>query len=140
ASQPVIFAVCQVGLVLYMFLIGVEFNVDMIKSRLKSAVSVSLAGILVPFALGSLLAIKMVQVPGFFSEGVGLGLAALFMGASMSITAFPMLARIILEQGLASTSIGTLALAAGSMDDAAAWCVLAIVLAAFAGSPSIAAV
>jgi Kef-type K+ transport system membrane component KefB len=62
----------------------------------------------------------------------------LFLGAAMSITAFPMLARIIFERGLTGTSLGTLALAAGSLDDAAAWCVLAIVLASFTGQFSIA--
>ena len=60
------------------------------------------------------------------------------MGAAMSITAFPMLARIIYERGLTGTALGTLALAAGSMDDAAAWIILAIVLASFGHSPAIA--
>ena len=132
ASQPILFAVCQVGLVLYMFLIGVEFDIELIRSRLRSAASISLAGILAPFALGALLAFYLApanaDLPSF----------ALFMGAAMSITAFPMLARIIFEQGLSKTSLGTLALAAGSMDDAAAWCVLAVVLASFQNNINIA--
>jgi Kef-type K+ transport system membrane component KefB len=138
ASKPILFAVCQVGLVLYMFLIGVEFDIDLIRSRLRSAASISLAGILAPFALGSLLAFYLAADGSFFSSKTTPLQAMLFMGAAMSITAFPMLARIIFEQGLSRTSLGTLALAAGSMDDAAAWCVLAVVLASFQNNMNIA--
>ena len=70
-----------------------------------------------------------------FGDGVSIPQAVLYMGAAMSITAFPMLARIIHEQGLSRTTLGMLALAAGSLDDAAAWCLLAVVLAAFSGRP-----
>ncbi len=138
ASKPILFAVCQVGLVLYMFLIGVEFDIDLIRSRLRSAASISLAGILAPFALGALLAFYLAADGSFFSSKTTQLQAMLFMGAAMSITAFPMLARIIFEQGLSRTSLGTLALAAGSMDDAAAWCVLAVVLASFQNNMNIA--
>ena len=138
ASQPILFAVCQVGLVLYMFLIGVEFDIELIRSRLRSAASISLAGILAPFALGALLAFYLAGDSSFFSLKTTPLQAMLFMGAAMSITAFPMLARIIFEQGLSKTSLGTLALAAGSMDDAAAWCVLAVVLASFQNNINIA--
>ena len=138
ASKPILFAVCQVGLVLYMFLIGVEFDIELIRSRLRSAASISLAGILAPFALGVLLAFYLAGDSSFFSLKTTPLQAMLFMGAAMSITAFPMLARIIFEQGLSKTSLGTLALAAGSMDDAAAWCVLAVVLASFQNNINIA--
>ena len=137
-SKPILFAVCQVGLVLYMFLIGVEFDIELIRSRLRSAASISLAGILAPFALGALLAFYLAGDSSFFSLKTTPLQAMLFMGAAMSITAFPMLARIIFEQGLSKTSLGTLALAAGSMDDAAAWCVLAVVLASFQNNINIA--
>ena len=139
-SMPILYAVSQVGLSLYMFLIGLEFDVGLIRKRLRSALSVSLAGIVVPFFLGGVLATFLAADADFFSPGVSRIEAVLFMGASMSITAFPMLARIIHERGLAGTSLGTLALAAGSLDDAAAWCVLAIVLASFSGDPSFALV
>lgn len=138
-SKPVIFSVCQIGLAVYMFLVGVEFDWTLIKSRLRSAATVSLSGILAPFALGALAAYLLRDHWPIFSEKTGLVESMLFMGAAMSITAFPMLARIIYERGLTGTSLGTLALAAGSIDDAAAWCVLAIVLASFANNPSIAA-
>ena len=138
ASMSIIYAVSQVGLVLYMFLIGLEFQVDLIKQRLRSAATVSVAGILLPFTLGAIISTFLTSNNNFFTDGVAGWEAALFMGAAMSITAFPMLARIIYERGLTGTSLGTLALAAGSMDDAAAWCVLAIVLASFSGNAAIA--
>jgi len=138
ASLTITYAVAQIGLVLYMFLIGVEFQVELIRKRLRSAASVSIAGIVTPFTLGSLLALALVNNGQYFAPGVARWEAMLFMGAAMSITAFPMLARIIYERGLTGTSLGTLALAAGSMDDAAAWCILAIVLASFKSSPVIA--
>jgi len=133
-----IYVVSQVGLVLYMFLVGLEFDIALIAKRKRSAAFVSLSGIIVPFTLGSLLSLYLAQGTIFFSADVTSLEAMLFVGASMSITAFPMLARIIYENNLAGTSLGTLALAAGSIDDAGAWCVLAIVLASFSGDPSIA--
>ena len=139
-SMTIIYAVSQVGLSLYMFLVGLEFEVELIRRRLRSALSVSLAGIVVPFFLGGVIATFLVADGDFFAGGVSRTEAVLFMGASMSITAFPMLARIIYERGLSGTSLGTLALAAGSLDDAAAWCVLAIVLAGFAGDPTFAVI
>src|SRR2546421_5367441 len=131
AAMSILYASSQVGLVLYMFLIGVEFDTNLIRRRLRSAVSVSLAGILTPLVLGSLLALLLVGRPGFFSSHVVPWEAMLFMGAAIAITAFPMLARIIFERGMAGTSLGTLALAAGSTDDAISWCLLAVVLAVF---------
>lgn len=138
AVMPVIYVVAQIGLVLYMFLVGLDFDIELLRSRARSAVTVSWAGILTPFALGSLIALAFHGDTALFAEKVSVGEAALFMGAAMSITAFPMLARIIYERGLSGTSMGTLALAAGSADDAAAWCILAVVLASFSGQASIA--
>lgn len=137
-SMGTLYTISQLGLVLYMFLIGVEFKVDLIRSRLRSAASVSIAGILAPFILGCVIAAFLTQDATFFTQGVSSWEAMLFLGAAMSITAFPMLARIIYERGLAGTPLGTLALAAGSIDDATAWCVLAIVLSSFSGDGSIA--
>jgi len=129
--MSILYASSQVGLVLYMFLIGVEFDTNLIRQRLRSAVSVSLAGILTPLVLGSLLAILLVGQSSFFSHKVILWEAMLFLGAAIAVTAFPMLARIIFERGLCGTSLGTLALAAGSVDDAVSWCILALVVAVF---------
>ncbi len=131
SSMSIIYAFSQVGLVLYMFLVGVEFDTNLIRRRLRSAASVSLAGIVTPLVLGGFLALLLFKQPGLFNPQVAMGQAVFFLGASICITAFPMLARIIVERGIAGTSLGTLALAAGSMDDAAAWCILAGVLAVF---------
>src|SRR5690349_13068263 len=138
ASLTITYAVAQIGLVLYMFLIGAEFQVDLIRKRLRSAASVSIAGIVTPFTLGSLLALAFITNGQYFAPNVARWEAMLFMGAAISITAFPMLARIIYERGLTGTSLGTLALAAGAIGDAGAWCVLAIVLASFGAGPSVA--
>ncbi len=129
--MSILYVASQVGLLIYMFLIGTDFDTALIRNRLRSAISVSLAGILTPMLLGALLAIMLVHQPGLFSTQIPLPEAMLFLGAAIAITAFPMLARIIFERGISGTSLGTLALAAGSSDDAVSWCLLAVVLAIF---------
>jgi Kef-type K+ transport system membrane component KefB len=94
-SKTGIYIVSQVGLVLYMFLIGLEFDTGLIANRLRSAIAVSVAGIAAPFALGAILSYSLTADATFFTAGVSPIEAMLFTGASMSITAFPMLARII---------------------------------------------
>lgn len=126
-----LYVLAQLGVGLYMFLVGTEFRDDHFRARYKSAISVSLAGILAPFVLAFALAPWLMTLPGLFSAKAEPLQASLFLGAAIAITAFPMLARIIFERGLAGTSLGTLALTAGAIDDAAAWCILAIVLASF---------
>jgi len=138
-TKPVIYVLAQIGLVLYMFLVGLDFDLDLIRHRLRSALAVSWAGIAAPFALGGTLALVLRDRFPFFTPGVSRLQAFLLFGAALSITAFPMLARIIHERGLTGTALGTLALAAGSLDDAAAWCLLAVVLTGFTGDLSIAA-
>jgi len=133
-SMMILYVVAQLGLVLYMFLVGLEFNVDLIAKKAGSAIAVSLAGIGAPFILGAIIAITMLQSGDFFMPGISLGSMALYTGAAMCITAFPMLARIIFERGIAGTRMGTLALGAGATDDAAAWSLLAVVLAMSKGS------
>ena len=137
-SLKILYVGAQLGVGLYMFLVGVDFKTELFKSRARSAAAVSISGMIVPFGLGALLAIWLVGVPNLFSAKATTIEAMLFMGAAMAITAFPMLARIIYERGLTGTSLGTLALAAGAIDDAAAWCVLAIVLASFGDGPMMA--
>lgn len=126
-----LYVLAQLGIGLYMFLVGTEFRGDQFRARYKSALSVSVAGIVVPFALAFLLTPWLIGIPGLFSERAQWLQAALFLGAAIAITAFPMLARIIYERGLTGSPLGTLALTAGAIDDAAAWCILAIVLASF---------
>lgn len=132
-SLKVLYVGAQLGVGLYMFLVGVEFRTDLFRARARSAAAVSVAGMLAPFVLGALVALWLVRVPGMFAVETRTFEAMLFLGAAMAITAFPMLARIIYERGLTGTALGTLALSAGAIDDAAAWCVLAIVLASFGG-------
>ncbi len=133
-TMGTLYVAAQLGVGLYMFLVGTEFRADQFKARARSAMAVSVAGIVVPFALAFMLAPWLHTVPGLFAEKVKLFEASLFLGAAIAITAFPMLARIIQERGLAGTSLGTLALTAGAVDDAAAWCIFAIVLASFGGA------
>jgi Kef-type K+ transport system membrane component KefB len=127
-SRRILFSVSQVGLALYMFIVGVEFRADHFLNKGKTAIAVSISGMLTPFVLGGLLAIWLHADGTLFPSEVTLYQAMLFMGASMCITAFPMLARIIVENGLSGTVLGTLAIAAAAIDDVAAWCVLAIVV------------
>jgi Kef-type K+ transport system membrane component KefB len=139
-SMSILFAVSQIGLVLYMFLIGLEFNTDFVKSRFKHASFVAFAGMLAPFILGAISALVLMKTgESLFLPEIKPPEAALYLGAAMSVTAFPMLARILYERGIAKTSFGTLALAAGSMDDGAVWCLLAIVLTSTKSDPKIAA-
>lgn len=138
ATLRILFVVSQLGLVLYMFCIGLEFRADLVLRHARRAAAVSVAGIAAPFALGGVLAVALLRSGGFFTAEVQPFHAVLFIGAAMSITAFPMLARIIYERGIAGTALGTLALSAGALDDAAAWIILAIVIGSFTGSGALA--
>ena len=135
ASISVLHVLSQIGLVLYMFLVGAEFEFDLTPGRLRSAAAVSVAGIAVPFGLAAILAMYLYADPHIFSPGVSPLVAILFLGAAMSITAFPVLARIISERGLTGTPLGSLVMAAGALNDAAAWCIFAFVLALSGGGP-----
>lgn len=137
-TRNILYVCAQVGIGLYMFLVGTRLRLDHFQSKAKSAASVSMAGIVAPFLLTALITPFLLDVPGLFAPGVGRGSATLFLGACIALTAFPMLARLINERGLADTPLGTLTLTAGAFDDAVSWCVLAIVLATFGGGPGIA--
>ena len=134
----ILFVVSQLGLVLFMFCVGLEFRPDLLLKQGRRAAAVSTAGIVVPFGFGAALAILLFGSSEFFGEGVTLFHAVLFLGAAMAITAFPVLARIIHERGIAGTNLGTLTLAAGATDDAAAWIILAVVIGSFSGSQLVA--
>jgi Kef-type K+ transport system membrane component KefB len=137
-SKNVLFVGAQLGVGLYMFLVGTTLRIDHFKSKAKSAATVSLAGIAAPFTFAILITPFLLTVPGLFAPGISQANATLFLGACIALTAFPMLARIIHERGLSNTSLGTLSLTAGAFDDAASWCVLAIVLATFGAGPGVA--
>lgn len=134
-TKSVLFVGAQLGVGLYMFLVGLGFQREHFKTNATSAAAVSIAGMAAPFALAALIGPWLLS-QGLFGEGINNVQAWLFMGAAISITAFPMLARIIHERGLSNTRLGSLSLSAGAIDDAGAWCVLAIVLASFGdGAP-----
>jgi Kef-type K+ transport system membrane component KefB len=130
-TQSYLFPASQLGLALYMFVVGMEFRVDIVQKRLKSSIAVSVAGMVTPFVLGVGLAWVFFHHTELFPRKTSLMEAMLFLGASMCITAFPMLARIIHFKKLTGTTMGTVALGAGALDDATAWCLLAVVLASF---------
>lgn len=135
-TQSYLFPASQLGLALYMFIVGMEFRTDVIRTNLRSSLAVSLAGMAAPFALGAALAAYFHSSTNLFPERTTLNEAMLFLGASMCITAFPMLARIIHFKNLSGTLMGTVAIGAGAIDDVTAWCLLALVLASFDGDPS----
>ncbi|MGH3613348.1 MAG: cation:proton antiporter [Pseudonocardia sp.] len=140
-SMTILAALSHLGLVLFMFLVGLEFDTELIRHKVRSAFAISAAGILTPLALGSVTALVFLAEPGrYFSPDVVPWQAMLFIGSAVSITAFPMLARIIVERGLAGTRLGTLALACAATDDGVCWCLFAIVLATFSGDPALAVV
>jgi Kef-type K+ transport system membrane component KefB/nucleotide-binding universal stress UspA family protein len=117
----------QVGLIFFMFLIGLELNPKYLKGNLDIAILISHVSILVPFSLGAFLALLL--YPLVSNGQVGFTAFALFLGAAMSITAFPVLARIITENNLQRSRLGTLALTCAAVDDVTAWCVLALAIA-----------
>lgn len=132
-TMRVMFPVAQLALAAYMFVVGLEFRVDIVQRRLRSAVAVSIVGMVAPFVLGAALGWFFLGHTNLFPGGTTTLAATVFLGASMCITAFPMLARIIHFKKLNGTTMGTVALGAGAINDAAAWCLLTIVLASMDG-------
>ncbi len=126
-TLPFLDVLSQVGLIFFMFLIGLELDPKYLKGNLDMAILTSHVSILVPFSLGSLLALLL--YPLVSNASVPFTAFALFLGAAMSITAFPVLARIITENNLQGTRLGTLALTCAAVDDVTAWCLLALAIA-----------
>jgi Kef-type K+ transport system membrane component KefB len=120
-------AVSHLGLILFMFLVGLELRPEELRGRGNAAALVSHASIVMPLFFGATLALFL--YPRLGSSGVAFSGFALFLGAAISVTAFPVLARILGERGLRGTRLGSLAIACAAVDDVTAWCVLAIVVA-----------
>ncbi len=127
ATIPFLNLLSQVGLIFFMFLIGLELDPKYLKGNLNIAIAVSGVSILLPFSLATILAIFI--YPVLSVPTVSFTAFALFLGAAMSITAFPVLARIITESNLQNTRLGTLALTCAAVDDVTAWCLLALAIA-----------
>jgi Kef-type K+ transport system membrane component KefB len=125
-SLTLLNALAQIGLVLFMFLVGLELQPHLLRERGHAAVVISHASILAPFLLGCLLALFL--YPRLSDDSVTFTSFALFMGAAMSITAFPVLSRILAERKLLQTRMGTVAIACAAVDDVTGWCILAAVV------------
>ncbi len=122
---PYLAAVAQLGVVLYMFMVGLELNPSLLKNRGYAVLAISHASILLPFVLGVISALLL--YPRFSSSDVNFTGFSLFMGVAMSITAFPVLARILSDYRLTNTRLGVLALGCAAVGDFTAWCLLAFV-------------
>jgi Kef-type K+ transport system membrane component KefB len=123
---PYLGMIAQLGVILYMFLIGLELNPDHLRGQVHTTVATSHASIVVPFTLGSVLSLYL--YPLFSTSDVPFTHFALFMGAAMSITAFPVLARILADRNMVQTKLGAIALTCAAVDDVTAWCLLAFVV------------
>jgi Kef-type K+ transport system membrane component KefB len=117
----------QIGLILFMFVIGMELDLKVLKNKANEAVVISHASIVIPFALGIGLAYYVYDQ--FAPVGVKFLSFALFMGIALSITAFPVLARIVQERGIHKTKLGSIVITCAAADDITAWCILAVVIA-----------
>jgi Kef-type K+ transport system membrane component KefB len=137
-SKPVLYAVAQLGIALYMFLVGLSFRTEELRANAPAAIAVSVAGIVVPFIVAIIGTPWLLGITGLFSPEVAVFVATLFLGAAIAITAFPVLARIIDERGLAGTPLATLCLSAAAIGDAIAWCVVALVLATLGAGANVA--
>lgn len=125
-TLPYLKVLAEVGLVFFMFLVGLEFNSDNLKGKGHAAVVVSHVSIIAPFFLGALLALYLYE--SLSTAAVPFTSFALFMGAAMSVTAFPVLARILTERNLHKTYLGAIAITCAAVDDVTAWCLLAFVV------------
>jgi K+:H+ antiporter len=128
AVRPMLAALAQTGLLLFIFMIGWEFETALLRRRRAAAGAVSLSSVILAFALGAGLALVLYPHHAtVHGRQISVTAFALFLGAAMSITAFPVLARILTDSGLIHTEVGALALASAALDDLLAWCVLALV-------------
>jgi len=129
SSLGLLNALSQIGVTLFLFLIGVELDPKLIRNRGHAAVLISHASIVVPFLLGAGLAYYLYTHLFNDTQTMSFTSVALFMGAAMSITAFPVLARILTERNLHKTKVGAVTITCAAVDDVTAWCMLAFVVA-----------
>jgi Kef-type K+ transport system membrane component KefB len=133
--MPYLKLLAQLGLVLFMFIVGLELDLALIRGRQRRAGTISVLSIVVPFALGAVLSVYLHPLHGVVDQKkVPLLGLMLFMGVAMSITAFPVLARILAERRMSRTAVGVLALSAAAVDDVLAWTLLAFVVAVVKGN------
>ena len=125
AIAPHLGIVSKIGVVIFMFLVGLELDTKLLRGSSHATLAISHASIVAPFLLGSTLALGI--YPIYATANVSFTVFALFLGVSMSVTAFPVLARILTDTGLSKTRLGVTAIACAAIDDATAWCLLAFV-------------
>jgi len=133
-AAPILGVIAQLGVILYMFLVGLELDLGLLRSSVASTIGISLAAIFVPFALGVLLAFGLYEP--FAPAAIDRTSFIIFTGVALSITAFPVLARILEDRGLQRTPLGTLALTCAAINDAIAWCLLAFAVSLMQATPS----
>ena len=126
AIAPFLAVIAQVGIILFMFLVGLELDTRLLRQRTRASVAISHASIIVPFLLGTGLALWL--YPRFADGSISFTAFALFIGVAMSVTAFPVLARILTDTKMQTSRMGVLALACAAVDDVTAWCLLALVV------------
>ena len=127
ASLETLRLLSQIGVVIFMFIVGMEVDVQLLREKGSAAVMISHASIIVPFLLGTALSLFLYQ--DLAPQGTSFNAFALFIGVAMSITAFPVLARILEDRNLSQTYLGTIAITCAAIDDVTAWCILALVIA-----------
>jgi len=125
-AAPALRVLAEIGVVLFMFLVGLELDLGLLARRTRATVAVSHASIVVPFLLGATLALWLYPVVG--TADVPFVVFALFQGVAMSVTAFPVLARILRDLGMQRTELGAIALGCAAVDDVTAWILLALVV------------
>jgi Kef-type K+ transport system membrane component KefB len=123
---PFLGVIAQVGVILFMFLVGVELDTSLLKQGTYSSVAISHASIFAPFLLGSTASLWIYSE--YSMPGVSFTVFSLFLGTALSVTAFPVLARILTDKGIHRSRLGVLALSCAAVDDATAWCLLALLL------------
>jgi Kef-type K+ transport system membrane component KefB len=132
-AAPILSVIAQLGVILYMFLVGLELDLAVLKARARTTIAISNASIILPFALG--IALAWAIYGEHAPAGVSFSPFALFLGVSMSITAFPVLARILGDHRLQRTPMGMLALTCAAIGDVTAWCLLSLVVSVTEATP-----
>jgi Kef-type K+ transport system membrane component KefB len=123
---PLLGVLANIGVIVFMFLVGLELDTSVLRKKTHAALAISHASIVAPFVLGAALALWL--YPTLAPRGVRFDVFAMFMGVAMSITAFPVLARILTDRGMSRTNLGVLALSCAAVDDVTAWCLLALLV------------
>lgn len=127
-SMSILYAISHIGIVSYMFLLGLEFDKNFIYEKLKKITIISSVSVFVPFLFGIFIAFCLYKYPGLFNQDVNIISSSLYCGTMFSITAFPVLARILREKKIVKTDLGLLILSTASISDISAWVLLALTL------------